>query len=73
MDPFAQNFFDLMDAPESLPTDNSTASVNNSSEVDFFADAAFASALPEPDSKLPSPQVRLHPVSQKDKDLHHCF
>lgn len=50
----------------SLPTDNSTSSVNDSSEVDLFADADFVSAMPEPESgKSPVPQVRLPPICEK--------
>ncbi|XP_057775930.1 clathrin interactor EPSIN 1-like [Salvia miltiorrhiza] len=68
VDLFAQNFVDLSDEPVSFPTDYSTTSVNNSSEVDLFADAAFVSTKPVPDSgKLPASQTNVdlfasHPV-----------
>ncbi|KAH6831138.1 hypothetical protein C2S53_009333 [Perilla frutescens var. hirtella] len=60
VDLFAQNFVGLFDAPVSLPTDYSTNLANNSSEVDLFADAAFVSTTPGPDSgKLPAPQTNV--------------
>ncbi|XP_031250297.1 clathrin interactor EPSIN 1 [Pistacia vera] len=40
---------DLMDAPTSVPAETS-ASNGNSSEVDLFADAAFVSAKPQPET-----------------------
>lgn len=65
-DLFGQSLVDLWDAPVPLPTHNSTSSVDNSPEIDLFADANFVSAPPEPQSvKSPVSQVRFCP-SQKD-------
>ncbi|KAL8499124.1 hypothetical protein ACS0TY_022193 [Phlomoides rotata] len=59
-DLFGQSLVDLWDAPVPLPTDSSTSSVNNSSEVDLFADANFVSAPPEPQSaKSTVPQTSV--------------
>ncbi|XP_042063247.1 clathrin interactor EPSIN 1-like [Salvia splendens] len=60
VDLFAQDFVSFSDEPVSLPTDNSTTSVNDSSEVDLFADAAFVSAEPAPVSgKFPGSQTNV--------------
>ncbi|KAG6423389.1 hypothetical protein SASPL_113784 [Salvia splendens] len=60
VDLFALDFVSFSDEPVSLPTDNSTTSVNNSSEVDLFADAAFVSAEPAPVSgKFPGSQTNV--------------
>ncbi|KAG6420352.1 hypothetical protein SASPL_116877 [Salvia splendens] len=68
VDLFAQDFVSFSDEPVSLPTDNSTTSVNDSSEVDLFADAAFVSAEPAPVSgKFPGSQC-LYLDYRKSKD-----
>lgn len=73
MDLFSQNLVDFSDEQASVPIDNSTSSVNKTSEVDLFADAVFVSTTPAPDTgKLPAPQVKLHPTCQINKfmDIH---
>lgn len=63
MDLFSQNLVDFSDEQASVPTDNSTSSVNKTPDDDLFADAVFVSTTPGPDpGKLPAPQVKLHPL-----------
>ncbi|KAG8381836.1 hypothetical protein BUALT_Bualt05G0014200 [Buddleja alternifolia] len=61
VDLFGQNHVgDLLDAPVSVPLDKFTSLDNDPSEVDLFADAAFVSAVPEPEAgKSPASQTNV--------------